>query len=401
MQLKYLLPVALAGSALASSKCSGDVQATGQGDLDNISGCSTYNGDITITGSGLGAQVTLNGIKTLEGNLVIKNVTQLNGFSAPVLEEITESFTINVATVLNNLAAPQLTKVGSINWVTLPALNGLNFDKTITNASSIVISDTGLNTLNGINVLEIGTFNINNNNYLNDVSVDVSSVSDSLDISFNTEALAVSLPYLVWANNMTFRDVGSISLPNITLVNSSVGFINNTINGLEVPKLTSVGGSLAIVSNSKLSNVSFPQLSEVGGALQVANNTNLNSILGFPKVKSVGGAIDFQGDFDYAQLNALNLVKGGVYIDSSSDKFSCNSWNKLHSNGDIHGDSYVCKAKAHSTSVNIDDSGSDASGSGSATAAASTSSSKGGAIAIKVQQGSVLGLVAGLVFQLL
>lgn len=336
--------------------------------MDDIKSCSTFKGDITLQGDKL-QDVELSGIKKIQGSLNIKNVTQMKTFSAPDLQEIEDSFSINVATVLNRFAMPKLTKVGSINWVTLPQVRQLAFDAVVTNATDITISDTGLTSLDGINVQKVGKFDINNNKDLKEVNVDVASVSNSLDISFNAQDVATSFPYLLWANNITFRDCGEIQLPNITSVNASLGFINNTVKGIQAPNLKKVGGSVSFVSNRKLSNVSFPKLTEIGGGFQIANNTHLKSIMGFPKVKSVAGAIDFQGNFDTAVLPALSLVRGGVDIDSKSDKFNCSSWDKAHKAGDIHGDSYICKAKKHSTSVKL---------SGSATADANMATGSGG-----------------------
>lgn len=380
------------------------MNVTSQSDLDGISGCSTYKGDITVTG--LSGDATLNGVKELNGDLTLNNVTSLNAFAAPSLQTIDGAFTINVATVLSTLNFPELSSVGSINWVTLPAISGLTFGTGVTEADSVVISDTGLNSLDGINIGKCATFNINNNRYLSDVSVALTQVTNSLDISFNSQSVQATFDSLEWANNITFQDVQSISLQNLTKVNASLGFINNTIQGLSLPQLTEIGGSLAVVSNSKLTNASFPLLKTVGGGLQIANNTQLTSIMGFPKVNSVGGAIQIIGNFSSASLPSLNLVKGGVDIESSSDKFNCSSWNSAHSDGDIQGDSYVCKAKSSSTSVAITSTasghvfGSAAASTSAAESGSSSSSKKNGAAGLPVVESfSLVGAVGAFLLQ--
>lgn len=351
-------------------------------------------GDLTIEGDGV-KEGTVSGLKKIDGSLTIKNATQLSKLELSDLEEISDKFEINVATIINRLSAPKLQKVGKINWITLPALSGLNFDNKITECKEVTISDTGLNSLEGINVKKADKFDINNNKYLEEVHVDVKSVTNSLDISFNAKQVSASFPQLQWANNITFRDVSDVFLPNLTAVNSSLGFINNTVKGIEVPKLKEMGGSLSIVSNEKLSNVSFPKLTKIDGGFQVANNTKLKSILGFPKVKTVGGAIDFDGKFNAAQVPSLELVKGGVHIDSSSDKFNCTAWDKKHKDGDIHGDKYVCKAKKHSTSVKLTGSATTGGGGSDSTG----SSSKGGAVAVSYEYSPYLGAMAAFLFQ--
>lgn len=378
-----------------------------QSDLDQIASCKKYSGNIEIANSNVG-NLNLAGIQELDGDLTINNCTSLGSFTAPNLKTIDGEFYLQSLTSLGVLNCPQLSSVDSIKFITLPALQQLQFGSTINKSEDIYISDTSLTSLEGINVDKVASFNLNNNKYLNEVDVALTSVSDSLDISFNSAKVVATFSQLKWANNMTFRDVSSISLPNVTVVNASLGFINNSISSLSMPQLTQVGGSLSIVSNSKAGNVSFPQLKNIGGAFVIANNTNLKSVTGFPKVEQVGGAIDFVGSFDEASLPKLDLVKGGVIVDSSSSKFNCSSWNEAHSNGDIHGDSYMCKAKKVSTSVAIDTAtmtnshtakGAAATSATNDASATHHSNSKGAAAASGLEMTSLVGALAAFIFQ--
>jgi hypothetical protein len=159
-----------------------------------------------------------------------------------------------------------------------------------------------LSTLDGINLETVETLQIDNNNRLKTFSTQIANVSSSVNINANGDSLAVSFPNLIWAANMTFRNVSSISIPSLAVVNGSLGFYGNYITSLAAPNLTSVGssatgsGSLAFVSNDKLANISLPLLTSVGGADQIANNTELSAI-SFPELSTVGGAIDFSGNF--------------------------------------------------------------------------------------------------------
>lgn len=365
--------------------------------MDDISSCDNFKGDITLSPSL--ASATISGVVNITGSLSVTNSSTLTSITAPDLQMISDEFKIDIATALNALNFPELTTVGSVNWMTLPQLSSLNIAKEITNATNVIISDTGLTSLDGINVQNVATFNVNNNRYLQDVDVGLISVSNALSVSFNGNGVAASFPDLKWANNATFQDLSTISLPNITKVNNSLGFVNNSIPGLTLSKLTSVGQSLFIVANDDLTNISFPKLTSIGGGFQIANNTNLKSILGFPKVSKVGGAIDFLGNFSSAALPSLDVVKGGVDIESDNKNFNCSSWNKAHKDGDIQGDSYVCKAASSSTSVAISatkTSGSSSSGSSSATA--TSSSSKNAAAPVGVAE---YGSVAGALFAFL
>jgi len=84
------------------------------------------------------------------------------------------------------------------------------------------------------------------------------------------------------------------------------------------PNLTLVGGTLAINTNTQLSNVTFPVLKTIGGGFQVQNNTKLLQV-SFPQVQSIAGALDFYGNFTSVTLPALKDNRGAFNIQSSGD----------------------------------------------------------------------------------
>lgn len=399
-----LLPLALAATgALASSVCSSSLTVSSQSDLDGISSCSTFKGDITFEGSI--ATATLTGIEVLTGDLIVKNITTLSSISAPSLVNISGAFTLEILQSLSVVSFPKLTSAGDITFVTLNSLDTFQLDAGITEATSLIISDTTITSISGISLETVETLNINNNKYLTTLNFNLHSVSNILELSSTASDVTVTFPYLQWANNMTIQDISSVTLPNVTAINSTLSFTNNTLKSISCPKLKTIGGSLAIVSNDKLTNVSFPVLKSISGGFQIANNTNLSSIDGFPLLASVGGAIDFVGDFDNATLAKLTTVSGGVNIDSTSEEFNCSSWNEAEKDSVIRGDSYQCKAASVSTSISLvastgskTDSSDTATGTDASATATGSSSSKGGASAIEV---SFLGAFAAVLFQFL
>ncbi|KAF5096272.1 hypothetical protein D0Z00_002832 [Geotrichum galactomycetum] len=371
-------------------------------DLDGISSCSIFKGDIVFDGSL--ATASINGIESIEGDLIVKNITTLNSLTAPLLANITGAFTLEILQSLTTVSFPKLTSVGDISFITLNVLDTLQLDAGITQAKSLIISDTTIKSLKGISLLTVDTLNINNNKFLTTLDFNLRSVSNILEFSSTGSNVQLTFPYLQWANNITLRDVSSVSLPNVTTINSTLSFTNNSISSISVPKLSAIGGSLAIVYNGQLTNASFPKLQTIGGGFQVANNTKLESILGFPLVKSVGGAINFIGSFDNATVPSLEVVQGGVSVESDSELFNCSSWNDLQKEGAIRGDSYQCKAASVSTSVAITSGAatatskaSKASATGSVEASATASSSGAGYMV----EASSFGAIAALLFQLL
>jgi len=272
-----------------------------QADATALADCATISGSVVVSSAASGV-ISIDGPQQIKGDLICENAGGLTSLSSISIGTITGSFTLNNLTLLSTLSMSDLQTVGTIAWTALPALSELTFPSTVSKATSVTISNTFLSTLDGINLETVQTLQIDNNNRLKTFSTQIANVSSSVNINANGDSLAVSFPNLIWAANMTFRNVSSISIPSLAVVNGSLGFYGNYITSLAAPNLTSVGssatgsGSLAFVSNDKLANISLPLLTSVGGADQIANNTELSSI-SFPELSTVGGAIDFSGNF--------------------------------------------------------------------------------------------------------
>lgn len=359
--------------SIASGCSLSSATATAQADLDKYSGCEALKGDLTITGD-LGS-AALNNVKAIYGSLTINNATQLSSFSAPGLETVEDELSLTQLTILSTLALPLLTTVGTVNLVTLPALSSIQLNTGITSLKSLVISDTSLETLDGFDITTLDTFNVNNNKELNSIDSALKTVNVALEVSFNSEDVEVSFDDLEWANNMTFRDISSISLSKLEAVNASLGFINNSISSIEIPTLTKLGGSLSIVSNDNLEEVDLSNLTSIGGGFVISNNSELGSIEGFDSLQTVAGAIIFVGNFTNATLPSLKRVSGGVDIESS-DHLDCDGFNSLDKKGAIQGDAYVCKGLSTSTSVSLTATSSSDATSTSASASATSTSEK-------------------------
>ena len=265
---------------------------------------------------------------------------------------------------------------------------------------------------------EVAELNINNNRYLSSFNSSLESVSDSLQISFNGESTQVSFDDLVWANNITLRDVERATFPKLQTVNASLGFINNTISNISLAKLTKVGQTLAITSNAELTYLDCSNLTSIGGGFVVANNTKLDDISGFSNLQTIAGAVIVTGEFSTLDLSSLKSVRGGATIETNASNFSCSAIKKLQSNGAIQGDSFVCKngAVSSSSSISSTSSGSKTSSSkshstsavndstnGTDSSSSSTKSKKSKGLAAQdfVPVNSVMGAVAAVALALL
>jgi hypothetical protein len=249
--------------------------------------------------------LNLDGPSAISGSLIVNSAGQLTSLASNSIESIATSkgaFTLFNLTLLSTLQFTELTQVGTINWAALPALSQLTFPSFISKAVSVTITNTFLSTLDGINLMTVGLLDINNNNRLRTFSTQIGNITQGVNIASNGRSLEVSFPNLIWANNMTFRNVSKVSIPSLAKVNGSLIFDDNFFTSISAPNLTTVGntatstGSLAFVANPQLTNITIPRLISIGGGVQVANNSALQTI-SFPVLKTVGGAIDLSGNF--------------------------------------------------------------------------------------------------------
>lgn len=317
---RFVLPALAAASTAYAASCSVSATTTIQnsGDATGLASCKTFSGSIAIA-TGTTDNIDLNGVALIKGDLVAKNVSQLQQLGGDSLEEITGTFLLDDVQVLNTVSFPKLTKVDTLKWNALPNLQTLNFVAGISEAAVIDIQNTQLQNLEGIDVKEIDTFTLANNRYISEVNMQLGNVNNLLVLEANNPEITVSFPNLEWAFNMTFRNCSSVEVPSLEKLNGSIGFYGNVLKSFAAPNLTEIGGALAFVSNTELTNISLPQLTEVSGALQIANNTKLSKINGFPKLKTIGGALDFNGNMSEVALPSLNDVKGTFNIQSTGD----------------------------------------------------------------------------------
>ncbi|KAI9798311.1 MAG: hypothetical protein M1833_004883 [Piccolia ochrophora] len=339
--MKQFLPLlAVAGVVFAQNGCdsdSNDVQ--NQGDADALANCQTVSGDIVIS-SRVGDTLQLDGIQELEGDLVVKDAQNLTSLSANDLATIGGNFILDGVTSLQNLNFPSLTECDQISWRAVPQLSELSFTAGVTKASAVLITNTGLNSLAGINLESVKKFDVNNNRYLKTIDVQLGSITELLNIQANGQGVAASFPNLEWAFNLTFRECSSVKLPSLESVNSTMGFFDNTIQKFSAPNLTLVGKDLTFTANDELTELDFPKLKTINGGFTITNNTKLESIEGFDKLEKVGGAVTAKGVFDEASLPALEDVKGGFVMASTGD-FDCGPFDKLK-NQQVQG-KYGCK----------------------------------------------------------
>ncbi|KAI1751282.1 GPI-anchored cell wall organization protein ecm33 [Xylaria castorea] len=311
------------------------VQINSQADATQASNCDSIANDV-VFGVNAGTDIDLGGrLKVINGSLIIKNNGAIQSLQSSSLATIGGMFQMNNVTSLVSLVLPALSEVGSIEWTTLNALNEPTFGNPgITKAKSVVVQDTFVQNLDGINVQALTDMNINNNHRLSKFSTSIKTLSNALYVNSNALNMTMEMPNLEWIANMTIANVSTFSVPSLKAVNGSMRFDSNYFTSFFAPNLTEThDGDLSFVSNPQLLNISIPLLKKVGGGLTIANNTDLMKVDGLGSLTDVGGAIKMRGSFDEIDLPELNNVVGTAEFVSTEDiTKSCDTLNKLSGN---------------------------------------------------------------------
>ncbi|CAK7239809.1 MAG: cell wall protein Ecm33 [Sporothrix thermara] len=401
---KQVLPVLAAAAGLASAATSKtDVckQTTftinSQADISNLLSCTTLTGDVVI-GNQTDATLDFTGIKVIDGDLTLLNNNLVSTLKSDTTTKISGAFHLQNLTTLSTLAFTELTSVGSIEWVSLTAIDVLTFTAGIKTADSIVVSDTFLSNLDGLDVASASTININNNRRLVSYTSSLGNLTNLLNINANGLNLEVSFPELTWIANMTISNVSSFSIPSLKTVNGSMRFDSNFFTSFNAPNLTSTtSGDISFVSNAQLTNISLPQLTSIGGGFLIANNTAQGKIDGFGKLKTVGGAVNMRGNFTDIELPSLKDVKGAFDIVSTGDiSDDCTAFKKLApssqgGNGDIQG-TFTCQSNNAHANSDTNPTSTGSASSSSSTGSSSSSDSDSAAAGFSVNSLAVLGL---------
>lgn len=266
MAFRYALPaLAVAGSAVGkhsvdpfaflpptdppppAQSCGSSGETTtiqNAGDASAIASCSTYSGSIAIA-TGTTDDIELGDLQEITGSLIASEVPDMTSLSGNGLQTIGDTFQLENVQILSTLNFPQLSSVGSIDWIGLPNLSGLSFTAGIEEADDLSIQNTGLSSLDGINLEEVNTMQIANNNYLTEISMQLNNIGEAFSMEANGRDISVEFPNMEWAYNMTFRNVTEVSMPSLASVNGSLGFQSNFFESVAMPNLTEIGGTLS------------------------------------------------------------------------------------------------------------------------------------------------------------
>lgn len=296
----------LTNSRLTAQQCDGpSVTISSNSDVSSISSCGTYNGDIIIDKSATGT-IALTGIAHLKGDLTCNNATGLTGISFEKLVTISGDFTLAGLPKLADLTFDSIMEVGNIAFTDLPELQTLDFATGIVTADQVVITNTGLRSLEGVELTACNSLDISHNPRL--ISIDLAGITNMTEdvvIFDNGPGLNVDLKLLKSSSGINVQAAASLNVPSLDTITGPLGLSYNTFRSFSAPSLTLVM-EIAISNNPLLNNLSFPLLSEITGDLTITNNSRLSSISGFPELITISGNLNLTGQFSrYVELKRV------------------------------------------------------------------------------------------------
>lgn len=324
------IALAALGAAMgALSKCLFLTTVTDAAGVAALNACPTLSGDITVEGDGLGGAVELGQVEELNGKLALTNSTSVTSVNLNQLEKVTSDGELSITkfTSVFNIDLSKLSEVeGNLTLVTMPSLSGMNLNKGLSTLNSLTISDTALSDLQGLlsNITEMTYLDLDNNKNMSSIDLPLETVSNNIILSFNDDNANVTLDKLESAFSLVIQDVAKVSLKKLKSVNQTFQIAYSFFEELELPSLETVDGSVRVVANEQMLNVSFPALTEIGGELGFDNNTKLQD-LGetFPKLENIKGALNIKGDIGAFDLPALKQVAGTFSLESTNDELDC------------------------------------------------------------------------------
>ncbi|KAI8090125.1 uncharacterized protein B0P05DRAFT_464170 [Gilbertella persicaria] len=337
---------------LEDNKCEQNIKVIAQAHLDEIKSCKNFKGTIEINQMPE-VNLRMEGVQELVGDLIITNNGALQSFTAPDLRKVDGTVRIENHTFLNKLDLPQLTEANAISLFVLPALEVIQFPAGLSKVNTMRIEDTHAPKVDGFKPETIESFTLTGNKLIKAFDFNsVKQVTGDLLIIGNSADLDFQATQLTSLNKAAFFNMDKLDLPALTQVRSDISFHENNFASLNMDAIEHIGGTVTIANNEKLTETSFKNLNRVVGALSIGNNTQLNAIDGFPKLTEIHGMVDLAGGFNSYSLPALQDVRGGMRLQTTSSQLGCSDIeHKMKGENIVKGNTWSCTASMQESNM--------------------------------------------------
>ena len=241
--------------------------------------CTEWLGNVIISTNATRFLVPI-WLSTIVGDFICEHnsgLKQLN-LAGDVLSNVTGTIRLVDMPVLERFRLSQLQAVGRIELDGLPSLHQLEFFTGGSQVSSILVHNTGLDNLTGLNPSSMQGIDIRNNTRLGNVNLS-SLVESTGPITFeqNSASLSISLDALKSSGSLVMNGVNDLSMPNLSVVSGTMSIFQNGNPSLDLDRLESISGSLEI-EFSNLIQLPMPNLNTIGGSLTLTDNGELDDI---------------------------------------------------------------------------------------------------------------------------
>ncbi|CAG8635054.1 8999_t:CDS:2 [Dentiscutata erythropus] len=324
-----------------ANTCSGSIQVRAMSDMEPIKSCKSFAGTILISSLPI-SDLVIPDIQSFEGTIDINSNENIRRISMPNLVSATR-ISISNQTMLSTLEFPSIQKIDTLTIKKLPSLTDLSFPTMLNETKNLEISETGARGILVLRVKKMSTLRVENNKLLEFLQAPNMKSVDTIYLTENGKGkFDFTAPYLNNVNDLTVKSVGSLSLPSLSTVSNNLVASENSFSSFTLQNLRSVTGGMTIDSNQNLKSTNFQELQTIGSSLVISNNPSLEKVNGFPKLERIGGSADITGSFSELEVSKLNEIKGGINVQTKSERFRCEEVDKFKNEGVVKGDTTVC-----------------------------------------------------------
>ncbi|PMD32393.1 hypothetical protein L207DRAFT_590683 [Hyaloscypha variabilis F] len=352
----------------SSSACSGNITILHQAGLatSQIASCTSFTGDIILDhASGNISFLTEaeEGLTFLDGSVYCRNnagLQQLSLFglitiTGSVVVDNVENLVLMEGEALVNVQSIRVTDAPKMLFVSFAALNQLEFLEI--GGTPMTYEDT---ISSGLAMASIGSLYIHDNFNL---TIGVLSflrlrnITNSFIFENNGPNSQIVMN-LLWASNITLRNVQSIDFQRMIAVNNSFEISNSeNLTDIGSDVLGFIGGSF-VQNNPNLQRVGLAGLKSTGGSLVITENPSLQ-FLAAGSLQTVT-SMDLAGPFQ--SLNSLNVsfdslshVSEGIKVEftNQTPPVEC-TWSvgdETHALSGAWSSFFVCNGTVHTPST--------------------------------------------------
>jgi hypothetical protein len=280
-----------------------------------LAACKTFTGDVVIA-TEYAPTVLLNGVEEVIGSVILANNSQVTTAAADSLKSVTNDVVLDTLPLLANISLPMWSSVNTLILNKIPAPNALNMQTTVQQVTNLYITDTTLETLFGLLLqsAQMDNLQITGNKYLSNCWFGVGNVTQQVTILDNSGTMALTLPNLTYAYNINISNASSVDIPLLKSVSQSLDISWNTFQNLSLPNLSYVGQEVNIANNAEMTELALDDLVNVQGGFSLVSNAQLEDLGGLSRLNYIGGNLNLDGDFvTYARFCRLHGIMMRVY----------------------------------------------------------------------------------------